>query len=552
MIAARMKSLLLVTGFFTLITLIITWPLIFKMNSLIIDPYDGLLITWFLNWDIHALLRGFHDFHEWVNFFNANIFYPYKNTLAFSEYMLPQAILASPFVLFFNEPLLAYNINFLLGFIFSGTSLFYLFYHLTKKTNVAIACSSLFTLSIVHLNYMSHLQLFNIWPLIFSIHCLISRHYKLFVLTVIISTLTTPLFLYFLLPIVFLDVIINRKEVLKLSFHTLIALVILLPFLAPYFLVSRQFNYKRPINDAIHFSLQIPDLANISNSSRLSTLIAPIAKSTPAYPGTAMTALTVLMLFSIIRRLKYEGFSNFVRKSSKTQLFFHLLTIISFVLSLGPAFHVFRNTVHVGPIPAIPLPYLAFYYLVPGFSGFRTPSRWIILTFLCLSISIGLFFKKRFSNKFAIIIIFLTILEINFPLLYTHVPSRKNFPPEQKWLSLNYSNDPIIQFPIYNWSDQGKTHSQQGSFGQETLREYYSTIHFHPMFNGYSGFSPKDWENRVFWLQKEFPSNKSVEFLQSIKIRLVLVPSSWENRLLKFPQLKKVASFPQTTIFELI
>ncbi len=489
-----MKKFVLLLCLFTCLTLIITWPLVINLNQLIIDRGDGLLITWFLNWSI------FHPLN-----YSANIFYPYQNTLAFSETMLPQAFLVAPIVLLFHEPLLAYNLNFLLGFILTGVSTFYLVYHLTHRNPIALLCGMLLTFSTIHLNYMAHLQLFSLYPVILAILFLLRQNKKLFIFFFVVSSLTTVLFFYFLTVFV-----LWQKKFVWLC----IAALITLPFLVPYFLVSRQFGYQRPITDAINFSLQIPDLANVSVYSRLNSLIPQLPNSTRGYLGSVFL---ILALLSVIKP-KLNAWL--------------VIAGTSFVLALGPALHVFRTTIHVGPIPVIPLPYTILYYIIPGFSGLRTPSRWILLVAIALVVAIGLKFK-RLGWPWSLVLATIILLEVNFPFRYHSVPP---VPPEQLWLKNHYVGKPIIQFPIYGWFDGDKMQV-------ETLREYYSTYHWHPMYNGYSGFSPTVWENNVKWLQKEFPSDKTLAFLRAQKIKLILTPQTLP--------LKLVASFPGTNIYEL-
>jgi len=60
-----------------------TYPLIVHLTTHIpSDPGDPLLNVWILAWDFHALTTNP------ASLFNANIFYPVENTLAFSEHML--------------------------------------------------------------------------------------------------------------------------------------------------------------------------------------------------------------------------------------------------------------------------------------------------------------------------------------------------------------------------------------------------------------------------------------------------------------------------------
>lgn len=506
-----MKKNLNVLFLFTIFTIVVTWPLILNLNNSIIDKVDGLLITWIINWNIH-------------NFsFNTNIFFPYTNTLAFSEMFFTQSLIALPFVLMFKEPLMAYNINFLLGFVLTGFSVYLLVKYLTSDVKASLLAGIVFTFSTIHLNYMAHLQLFNFWPVVLAVYFLFQKKYKLFVLMFLVSTLTTVLFFYFLVLITVLWGFFDKKSFMYLFFSCLITA----PFLIPYYLVSRQFNYQRPITDAIHFSFQIPDLINVGNSSHLYNFVGKLSNDTPGYLGGVFMILAIGLIWNL---RKIWG--------NKKARFFIILAAISFVLSLGPALHIFRNTIHVGPIPAIPLPYLIFYYVVPGFAGMRTPSRWLILMAFALIMSIAILLAKKIDVNKLIILAVLVIFEINLPLPYKKVPSLKEFPPEQVWLKNNYKGAPIVQFPIYGWWDNPGVEV-------ETMREYYSTIHWHPMYNGYSGFSPKEWEERVQWLQKEFPSAETISYLKGKGIKLVLAPKDWKVNL------NKIAEFDNTVIYEI-
>lgn len=528
----------LVFLFFLGLTILVSWPLALHLNEFIIDRFDGLLITWILNWQIHSLSSGLSGI---FNFYNANIFYPYQNTLAFSETMLLQAIFASPFVLIFKEPLLAYNINFLTGFTLTGFTLFLLVRKLTGRQPVSFLAAVLFTFSTIHLNYMAHLQLFNFWPVILAVYFLLGKRYKAFILFFLMSVLTSVLFLYFLLLLVAILAFLERKRFWALVKVAGVAILASVPFLAPYFLVSRQFNYVRPITDAIHFSLQLPDLANVSIYSRLSTFFTQ-NPGTPAYFGLAF--LFLLIIF----------FKDFVAQKTASRIlkFFLLSSFFSLILSLGPALHVFRDTVHIGPIPAIPLPYAILYYVLPGFSGMRTPSRWILLTAFALAVAIAVYLARRITWGWAVILSLLVILEVNSPFQYTRVPPVSEFPPEQVWLKENFTGAPIIQFPIYGWFDPSTRFARWrqalDGVGLETLRMYYSTVGWHPMFNGYSGFSPKEWEEKVKWLQKSFPSDETVGYLRNLGIKLVLLPVDWDVSSVQ-NELELVKSFPQTNVY---
>ena len=94
---------LLILAIYSLLTLLLTYPLIVNLTTAVPnDIGDPLLNTWILAWDTHALLT------DPLNLFNANIFHPLPNTLAYSEHLISTALLALPLQLFFGEPILTY------------------------------------------------------------------------------------------------------------------------------------------------------------------------------------------------------------------------------------------------------------------------------------------------------------------------------------------------------------------------------------------------------------------------------------------------------------
>jgi hypothetical protein len=70
-------KVILVSAFFTALTLLKTYPLIMHFGIYLPRGLaDPMLVTWILAWDVHALTT------DPLNLFNANIFYSMHNTLA--------------------------------------------------------------------------------------------------------------------------------------------------------------------------------------------------------------------------------------------------------------------------------------------------------------------------------------------------------------------------------------------------------------------------------------------------------------------------------------
>lgn len=92
-----------------------TWPLASAPARLSRnDNADALLNEWILAWVVHEAPR-----HP-ARLFDANIFYPDRNTLAYSEPLLTTAALAAPVVWAGGSPVLAHNLVLLAGMALTG------------------------------------------------------------------------------------------------------------------------------------------------------------------------------------------------------------------------------------------------------------------------------------------------------------------------------------------------------------------------------------------------------------------------------------------------
>nr|MBI5455407.1 hypothetical protein [Candidatus Levybacteria bacterium] len=312
----------------------------------------------------------------------------------------------------------------------------------------------------------------------------------------------------------------------------LISLLLILLITIPYFKVSKQFNYVRDIRETIHFALQPEDFlsANDFGYTRFKNLLSSLPFSIDTYhrgevkPGFLGLTFSVLFLFSFFYIIKNWKKQNYIIKG------IFVSSILGLILSLGPFLHIQRATIH-NPFP-IPLPYLFFYYLMPGFKGFRNSARFEMLFILLIAPIIAVYLKEALKNipiniKYGLILSLavLSILEFNFPIKYYPVPQKKDFPKVYSWLSTTPKQTVIIEMPIYNWNNPYA--------GQEFWREYYSTLNFRKTVNGASGFSPAPWEQFVTNLLAAFPSENSISKLKKIGVNLIVVHQAEYETLYK-------------------
>ena len=100
--------------FFLLATVIFTWPIAVHVTDGLGDIWDAKLNAWILHWDFHQTFR------DPLHLYDANIFYPARYALAFSENLLGAAVFAFPLYAAGVSTLAAYNFVFLLGMFLSA------------------------------------------------------------------------------------------------------------------------------------------------------------------------------------------------------------------------------------------------------------------------------------------------------------------------------------------------------------------------------------------------------------------------------------------------
>jgi hypothetical protein len=151
--AANRLQILLVLGLFVVLTLAMTYPLVWHLGSSVRDMGDPLLNTWILAWN-NRQMAGFH-LDGW---FDANIYYPNRNTLALSEHLFSQALVSLPVNLLTGNPILAYNLVLLFGFVTSGLGMYLLARRLSGHLLGSIAAGIIFAFSPFMMAHLPHLQ----------------------------------------------------------------------------------------------------------------------------------------------------------------------------------------------------------------------------------------------------------------------------------------------------------------------------------------------------------------------------------------------------------
>ena len=180
-----------------------------------------------------------------------------------------------------------------------------------------------------------------------------------------------------------------------------------------------------------------------------------------------------------------------------------LLALATFVLSLGPEITTMGRPVR-GTAP-----YAFFYWHVTGFDGLRVPARYGMLTMMFLATAAGfgaaslekgagrVFARsKKEPGPFLLVLVGLLVVAESFaaPVVvngtepeadYAQPPPRvftaDRVPAVYKFLKTLPAGTVVVEFPLGQWT-------------YELRYDFYSTSHWHPLVNGYSGTFPLSYE----------------------------------------------------------
>jgi hypothetical protein len=146
---ARVNSLVL----FAALAVAHTWPLATAPPELSgNDNADTVLNEWTIAWDAHQLPR------DPLHLFDANIFYPDRNTLAYSEHLFVPAMMGAPLLELGASPVLTYNLLLLAGLTLTGWSMSLVIWHWTGDWAAAVVSGVIVAFNAHTLTRLPHLQ----------------------------------------------------------------------------------------------------------------------------------------------------------------------------------------------------------------------------------------------------------------------------------------------------------------------------------------------------------------------------------------------------------
>lgn len=440
---------------FIVLAIVMTWPLAPRLTHAVSDPSDPFINIWILDWDYYA------TFHRPLTLFDANIFYPAHDTLALSENLYGIALLLIPIRAAGVGPVTAYNLAMLAGFAFSGFAAYLLGYRLTGSFAAGIAAGVFHAFVPFRFTHLPHLQhVFAGWLPLLLVALLDYldrpswRSASLFGFVFLMNGLTNIhwfLFGSFAIGATILLFSVNGvRRWRELFVASAIAMMMLLPFLIPYWRVATTPGMARDRSETKAYSATWSDWLVSNNANRVYPKLrdGSVDPERWLFPGVLSILAAIAALF-------------LARRYPRGVTLGLLWLVIGFLGSLGLNFY-FHDFL---------------FDAVPGFRGLRVPARWAEIAYIGLAmlIAVSIAFVARRQRWIAAAIPLLFIVELRAaPIRWYRAPL--DVPPVYRWLATQKIRA-AVELPI-------------DTDLNEYLYSYRSVSHHRDLVNGVSGAVP--------------------------------------------------------------
>jgi hypothetical protein len=471
---------------FVALAVLHTWPLAAGLTSWSrLDNADTALNAWILAWDAHQLPR------DPLHLFDANIFYPEPRTLAFSEHMIVQGVLGLPLFALGWSAVTVYNVLVLAGFALSGLAMAIVAERWTGSRRAGLVAGIAYAFNAHTLVRFGHMQALHVQFLPFALdalHDLLDRPDWAAAARLAACCALQSLTSNYLLVMTALAMLVSaaaapaawigsdgRRRLLMTAAAAVACGAVLVPFLLPYYHANATQGLVRSFDEVAFYSGQWRDY--LATGGRLHYAAWShrfFEGATPLFPGFTVLALAAVAL-------AIPG----TWRAHRTRAMI-ALAVVAVVFSFG------------AHVPG----YRWLYDHVPVLQGIRGVVRlgWLWLLALAVLAAAGLAQLERQwprrATVLAIVAAALVTVEAartpmaftrfdGVPPIYAHVAAL----PEAVLAEFPFPDPAVIQ-------DNGPY-------------VIASTLHFHPLLNGYSGFTPASYKLHAA-IARRFPSAEAL------------------------------------------
>ena len=476
----RPRAIGMATLAYAAVVALMSWPLARGLATTgILGQPDGRLNAWILAWGAHAISAP-------ARLFDAPIFHPMPDALAFSENLLLLGVLGAPLT-WWGGPVLTYNVLLLGSLVASGVAVFLLIRRATGDTLAAFLGGAFFAAGAPRWVNLAHIHNHANFGLPLALLALdrfwarptLARGLLVGVVVALqgMASVYMGAITAFAVAVgVGLGVVAGwrSRELVRLGAGAMLAAAMLAPLVQPY-LRMRAFQQVEFDLDTLRNYATTPESWVASSATPWFDLtrrhLDPATVRDPLFPGAVLLILGTAGLAAAPRRYRAWALTA---------------SALAFVISLGPATEIFSF----------------FHEHLVLLRGIRNVARFSVLPFLALSVLAGLALAGR-RRRTTLIALGLGLAEAfaaPIPLVPVEPTSAA-----ASWLARN-GEGAVAYLPL----------------GADDTRVMLQSIaHFRPLVNGDSGFMPRPYSRAMELLSGPLDED-ALRYLRAIEVTHVV------------------------------
>jgi hypothetical protein len=501
------EAVAVLAGAFVLTTAL-TWPLVPRLDRVgRLNTDDGRWSLWVVAWVADALIvnpRGLFD---------ANIFYPARNTLAYSEANIGAGLIAVPAWGLTGNPYLAHNSAVVVAFVLATAGAYYLVRYLSGSREAATIGAVLFGFCPFMFARTAHIQLLMIAGLPLSMlafHRVVDRptagRAAMLGLMLWMQALSCAYYGIFAALMVGMGTLWfaasrglwrSPPYWIAIALAAAISIGLTVPFFLPYLEVQGE-GFTRTLDDARMYSADAGAWLASSAYAHRWWLDALPSFNEVLFPGVVATVAGVAGGLAVWRARRRPA-ADAPPLARDVAAYYGLAALLAFWASFGPDAGLYR----------------LLFETVPVFALLRAPARMGIVVTLALvvlsSAVVAPWLRRRPSSPaWTAALALVAALELTMAPLTAF---REAPPVPEAYRTLaRLPRGAVAEFPYFSLRHDFPRHAQY-MLG--------STYHWQPLVNGYSDYIPADWRATTVPLSY-FPTRESFRILSRIGARYVV------------------------------
>jgi hypothetical protein len=481
--------------------------------------------------------------HGWHAFWNAGIFHPFPNTLAYSDTLLPAALLHWVLRLGLDDAL-ALNAIYLGSWVLSSWCGYRLARRVVAYWGAAFVAALAYTYSAIRLAHHGHLQLViggALVPLVLLallrlLECPSLR--RGIALGSAFSALTLTSSYYGAMTSILILIVgggwmltqrpaVNRQQLRALAVAVLIAGVLVAPVAVKYIQLQHDANFRRRFepSEAAHLTdfLATADSSYVTGRLPVTSRFSPSSRSVEnrLFPGLVALGFGTVGMVVIAGEVRRKG-----RAAGR-----HRELVLSGVAGACVSILAFGDWFAVGG-HRIWLPFAVFRHFVPGFAGMRAVSRLALGGELALALFAAVGLDAVVAHRRSLVkagtvaaVAIVVVIESAAGLQFVQVPTQRDDGGVSRALR-SRPRGPVLELPL---STAGTSfYSPSGGASTafvEAPRQLVAVHDGNPRVNGYSGFEPPGFEAEARTLN-QFPAGAAVAEAERLGVRYVVLRTS--------------------------